>query len=247
MSSSRRIGTFAAAIGVCALVAGAAGCGGGDDDRLVVFAASSLTDVFGELEQRFEAANAGVDVVISFGGSSSLAAQIEQGAPVAVFAAADETTMAAVADLAEGSPVPFARNRLAIAVEPGNPERITSLADLARDDLIVVVAAPEVPAGAYARMAAADAGVELAADSLEQNVRAVAAKVALGEADAGVVYRTDIAADPDRLDGVSIESDVAAVYPIVIVDDGDLARRFVDLVTGAEGRDLLAGAGFEAP
>lgn len=228
------------------LAASVSACGGADDDRLVVFAASSLTDVFDELEVAFEAANPGVDVVISYGGSSSLAAQIDQGAPADVFAAADEVTMALVAGEAAGEPVAFARNRLAIAVEPGNPARVGSLADLARDDLVIVVAAPEVPAGGYAREVATEAGVDLAPDSLEQSVRAVASKVALGEADAGIVYRTDIAAD-DRLDEVPIDTDVAAVYPIVALGADAIARSFVELVTGDVGRAALTAAGFEAP
>ena len=141
----------------------------------------------------------------------------------------------------------FARNRLAIAVEPGNPAGIASLDDLARDDLVVVVAAPEVPAGSYARDAAAAVGVEIVADSLEQSVRAVASKVALGEADAGVVYRTDIVANDARLDEVPIDTDVVATYPIVIVDDGAAARAFVELVMGDTGLAALVAAGFEAP
>lgn len=232
----------AVAFGMAAMAA----CGG-DDDRLVVFAASSLTDVFAEFESRFEASNPGVDVVVSFGGSSSLAAQIDQGAPVDVFAAADEITMTSVAADSAGEPIAFARNRLAIAVEPGNPFGITALADLERDDLVVIVAAPDVPAGAYARRAADSAGVDIAADSLEQSVRAVASKVSLGEADAGIVYRTDIVANPARLEEVSIETSVAAVYPIVAVSDGEHAQAFVDMVTGDAGRAVLGEAGFEVP
>ncbi len=215
----------------------------------MVFAASSLTDVFARLESEFEAARPGIDIVVSHDGSSALAAQIEQGAPADVFAAADEVTMARVLAEADGVPQVFARNRLAIAVEPGNPHRISGLADLADPRLVVVLAAPEVPAGAYAAEVLRRSGVAVSPDSLEHNVRAVAAKVALGEADAGIVYRTDVLAEGDRLDEVTIDDDhnEVADYPIVVVDDGELARAFVDFVLGEHGSDALDDSGFEAP
>lgn len=225
----------------------ATGCGSAGDDRLVVFAASSLTDVFAALEEEFEVAHPNVDVVVSHDGSSSLATQIEQGAPADVFAAADEATMQRVVDEADGAPAVFATNRLAIAVEEGNPLGLTGLDDLARGDVVVVLAAPDVPAGAYAAAALVEAGVEISPASFEQSVRSVAGKVALGEADAGVVYRTDVAAQPERLDALPIETSIAAVYPIVVVDDSEPARAFVELVLGTSGRRALEAAGFEAP
>ncbi len=225
------------------------GCGGSADRRLVVFAASSLTDVFGRLEAEFESANPDVDVVVNYGGSSSLAAQIEQGAPADVFAAADSSTMQRVVGEADGEPVVFARNRMAIAVEHGNPEAITGLAQLADGDLIVVMADADVPAGAYAAEVLRLADVELDPASYESNVRAVAAKVALGEADAGIVYRTDIFANSGKLDEVSIPDtvNVVADYPIVVVTDSAAARAFVELSIGEVGRGALVEAGFEAP
>jgi len=226
------------------------GCGGGGgDEQLVVLAASSLTDVFDRLEAEFESAHPDVDVIVSFGGSSSLAGQIEQGAPIDVFAAADLTTMAGVLDEADGEQVVFARNRLAIVVAEGNPEQISGLTDLARGDLIVVLADRVVPAGAYAAEVLERAGVEVAPASYESNVRAVAAKVAIGEADAGIVYRTDIAADSDELDEVVIPDadNVLADYPIVVVRDGRTARQFVEFVIGSAGRRLFTEAGFELP
>jgi molybdate transport system substrate-binding protein len=143
----------------------------------------------------------------------------------------------------------FARNRLAIVVADGNPRSITGLADLAQADLIVVLADRAVPAGAYAADVLGRAGVEVAPASYESNVRAVAAKVAIGEADAGIVYRTDIAANPDTLDEVVIgdSQNVLADYPIVVVSDSTTAPQFVEFVTGADGRRLLADAGFELP
>lgn len=226
-----------------------AGCGRGDE-RVTVLAASSLTDAFAAIEVAYEAEHPGVDVVVSFGGSSALAAQIEQGVPADVFAAADLVTMDRAVAEAEpvGEPMVFARNRLAIAVAPGNPEGITGLADLARDDLVVVLAAPEVPAGNYAARVLADAGVVVEPASLEQNVRAVASKVALGEADAGIVYVTDIAAQSGRLDRVAVGAvgdAIVADYPVVALTAA--GRGFAAFVTGSAARAALLDAGFEVP
>lgn len=231
-------------IGMCT----AAACGDAPDDRLVVFAASSLTDVFTELEREFETAHPDVDVVVNVGGSSSLATQIEQAAPADVFAAADEATMdRVVAHTSPASePADFATNRLVIAVEAGNPSAIDGLDDLTDPELIVVLAAPEVPAGAYAAAALDAAGLDVHPDSYEQSVRSVASKIGLGEADAGIVYATDVAADP-RIDGVALTAGPVATYPIVALDGGDDARAFVDLVLGPTGRRALTAAGFEVP
>lgn len=227
----------------------APGCGGSDDERLIVYAASSLTDVFDGLELEFETAHPDIDLVVNYGGSSSLAAQIEQGAPVDVFASADQATMQRVLDEAEGEPGVFASNRLAIAVEAGNPEAIGDLAGLADRDLIVVLADSAVPAGAYAAEVLALADLELEPASYESSVRAVAAKVALGEADAGIVYRTDIVANEGQLDEVVIPDalNVATEYPIVVMIDDLAARAFVEFVIGGPGRRALASAGFELP
>lgn len=226
----------------------ATACGEGDD-RLVVFAASSLTDAFERIEVEFEAAHPATDVVVSFDGSSGLAGQIRLGAPADVFASADLVSMERVRADVDGEPTIFAHNRLALAVAPGNPRAITGLADLGRDDLVVVLAAPEVPAGGYAAEALERAGVAVVPASYEQNVRAVAAKVALGEADVGVVYQTDVAANAGRLDGVAVPdaANVVASYPIVVVEAGDGADEFVEFVVGTPGRRILAELGFEVP
>jgi molybdate transport system substrate-binding protein len=245
-TSSHRAPT-AGALAALLAVASVTACGSGGNEQLVVFAASSLTDVFADLEIGFEAEHPGVDVVISLDGSSSLAAQIEQGAPADVFAAADESTMARVVAEVGGTPEVFARNRLTIAVEEGNPLGITGLADLADPDLVIVLAAPEVPAGAYAAQALEAVGVTVEPDSFEQSVRSVASKVALGEADAGIVYRTDVAADPDGLDEVAIGDGVTAVYPILAIGDGSAAEQFVAFLLGPTGRAALTDAGFEVP
>jgi molybdate transport system substrate-binding protein len=210
-------------------------------------AASSLTDVFDRLEGEFEAANPGVDIVVSSAGSSSLVAQLVDGAPADVLATADLETMdRARADVPfEAAPVVFARNEIVIAVERGNPAGIHDLVDLT-GDLVVVLAAPDVPAGGYSREVLACAGVELEPDSLEQSVRAVAAKVSLGEADAGLVYRTDISDDLEAVE-VPGRCQIAAEYPIVQVSGNTAGGRFVEYVTGPFGADALSDEGFELP
>lgn len=228
-----------------AAAVGAAACGG-DDRALTVFAASSLTEVFGVIEAEFEAANPGVDVVISYAGSATLAAQIVEGAPADVFASADGANMDRVVDggFASAAPTAFATNMLTIAVEPGNPTGVRTLADLADSDLVVVMAAPEVPAGAYAEAVLADAGVAVDVASYEQSVRSVVSKVALGEADAGLVYRTDVVAAEGRIGEVPIETDVVARYWIAPIGDSADAMAFVDAVTGSAGQAALRDAGF---
>ncbi len=223
-----------------------AACSSGGDERVVVFAASSLTDVFDQIELEYEAAHPGVDVVMSYGGSSALVAQLVDGAPADVLATADTETMErASTATGSGEPIVFARNSMVIAVERGNPFGVDSIVDLA-DVPIVVLAGVEVPAGAYARQVLACAGVDLDVASYEQNVRAAAAKVALGEADASIVYRTDIG--DGRLETVEVEPacNVVADYPIVAVSDRQQAQQFVEFVL-ADAAATLVDAGFEVP
>ena len=221
-----------------------AGSGAAESPELVVFAASSLTDAFTEIARADGSAP-----TFSFAGSQQLARQIVQGAPADVFAAADDAYLQAVVDAAEpaGTPQPFAANRLAIAVERGNPLGIAGLADLAASGVKTVLAAPQVPAGRYAAEALGKAGVELQPVSLEADVRAVLAKVRLGEADAGIVYASDVAAAADDVDGVAIpdQHNVAVTYPIVAVTAEGQA--FVDLVLSDTGREVLARHGFDTP
>ena len=233
-----------------------AGCGGPADEgtgetTLTVFAAASLKDTFTELGQDFEADHDGVDVVFSFAGSSDLVAQVQQGADADVVATADEPTMDRLAaeDLV-GDPLLFASNTLTIAVPPGNPAGVASLQDLAGTRL--VVCAPAVPCGAATVRLAEAAGVELSPVSEEQSVTDVLGKVTSGEADAGLVYVTDVAAAGDDVEGVEVPeaADVVNFYPIAPVTDSDvadLAADFVRLVTGSEGRRVLRGAGFGLP
>ena len=223
----------------------AAGCGSGGT-RVVVFAASSLTDVFERLESEFEAQHPDVDVVVNVGGSSTLVAQLGEGAPADILVTADLETMARAVSTSEtaGDPAPFARNEIVIAVETGNPLDIESLDDLV--DAVVVLAAPDVPAGEYARSVLECADVTVEPASLEQNVRSVAAKVELGEADAGLVYRTDVSGDLDVVE-VPASCQVSAEYPIVLVTDSHDARRFLAFATGPQGSAALSDAGFRLP
>ena len=227
--------------------------GGSATTTLKVFAAASLTDTFTTLAKDFEAAHDGVDVVPTFGGSSDLEAQIEAGNPADVFASADTATMdeLVAAGLAAGTPVDFAGNTLEIVVPPGNPAGITDLQDLATPGLALVVCAPEVPCGAAAAQVASNAGVTLAPVSEEQKVTDVLTKVSSGEADAGLVYVTDVQGAGDDVEGITFpESDsVVNSYPIATVDGAEqagLAQEFIDLVLSEQGQSVLQQAGFRA-
>jgi molybdate transport system substrate-binding protein len=193
-------------------------------------------------------AHSDVRVVCSFAGSQELATQLEQGAPADVIATADERTMASVVALVR-EPRVFARNELRIAVAPGNPKGVAGLADLGRDDLVVVVAAPEAPAGQYAAAALAAADVSVDPVSLEDNVKGVVTKVWLGEADAGIVYVSDVAAADSAVDGVAIATaqNVCATYPIACVAASEhprAAQAFVDFVLSADAQRIMRQAGF---
>lgn len=254
----RRLFSAAAALALAStLVAcGSDDSSGGDDatTTLTVFAAASLTSTFTELGKQFEADHDGVKVVFNFAGSSDLVAQIQQGAPADVFASADTANMdkATGDDLVEGDPVDFATNVLEIATPPDNPANVTSLQDLAKPGVKVVVCAPEVPCGAATVKVTDLAGVKLKPASEEQSVTDVLGKVTSGDADAGLVYVTDVTAAGDAVHGVEFpESDqVVNVYPIAALADSkepDLAADFVSLVTGEQGQSVLSDAGFGAP
>ncbi len=244
------------ALAVLGLVLPLAACGGSDEDptTLTVYAAASLTSTFEQLGKEFEAEHDGVDVQLSFGGSSDLVTQIQEGADADVFASADTANMDKLsgADLADGDPQDFATNTLEIAVPPGNPAGITGLQDLAKAGVNLVVCAPEVPCGAAAQGVADAAGVTLSPVSEEQSVTDVLAKVTSGEADAGLVYRTDVLGAGDAVEGIEFPEATSVVntYPIVVVKgsgEPDLAREFVELVLGDTGRKVLSDAGFGHP
>lgn len=229
-------------------------CGGGGETEkktLVVFAAASLKGTFTELEAGFEADHEGVDVVVSFAGSSDLATQIEGGAPVDVFASADTATMDTLGERVI-DPQDFASNTLQIVVPPGNPAGITTFDDLAGADVRLVVCAPEVPCGSATQKVAAVAGVELRPASQEPSVTDVLGKVVSGEADAGLVYVTDATAAGDTVEGIAFPEAARVVntYPLALVDgteEDELAREFVELVLGEAGQRVLGDAGFGKP
>jgi molybdate transport system substrate-binding protein len=253
-SRTRRLALLAAAALLLAACGGdnqPSGASAGSPPGIKVFAAASLTAAFTELGERFTAGNGGAQVTFNFAGSQALATQIRQGAPADVFASADVANMDKVTDLV-ATPQNFASNLLQIVVGRGNPRGVGSLGDLAGPDLKVVLAAEQVPAGRYARQVLDQAGVEVDPVSLEDNVKGVVAKVALGEADAGIVYVTDVTAGGDRVEGVDIPAaqNVAATYPIATVKASkaqDQAQAFVDLVRSAEGQQVLKTYGFRPP
>ena len=223
---------------------------------ITVLAAASLTESFKDLGGAFEAANPGTKVAFSFAASSTLAAQINQGAPADVFAAADTTNMAKVTGSGGAGtmapPVPFATNALQIIVGKGNPKAIRALADLARPGIIYVAATPGVPIGAYAQQALDKATVTVIPKSLETDVKALVAKVTLGEADAAIVYATDVRSAAGRAQGVIIPADanVLAIYPIAVTKTARnvaAANAFVALVTSVAGQAILAKYGFTKP
>lgn len=222
--------------------------------EVTVFAAASLKSPFTRIGDLFEAAHPGTRVRFSFAGSSDLLAQLQQGAPADVFAAADTRTMTgAVSDgLTQAPPTDFATNTMAIAVPPGNPEGIQGFADLAGPGLQVVVCAVPVPCGAATTRVEASTGVTLTPVSEESSVAGVLEKVATGEADAGVVYVTDVSGSGGKVQGVPIPAPVNAVttYPIAVLAGArapELAREFEALVLGPPGQQVLADAGFGAP
>lgn len=273
----RRARGALAALGTAVLVAALAACGTGAGDgaspsddatdaagapaeerTLTVLAAASLRDVFTDLAAGFEAEHDGVTVALSFAGSADLGDQILAGAPADVFASADERNMTRAVDAGDASdPVAFATNTLTIVTPPGNPAGVETFADLARDDVKVVVCAPEVPCGGATDTVAEAAGVTVHRVSEEANVTDVLAKVTSGEADAGLVYVTDATLAGDAVDVVDVpETDAALnVYPIALVaaaeeagpEQVELAQAWIDLVTGDVGQAALAAAGFGAP
>lgn len=229
--------------------------GGGEEGELTVSAAASLTDAFTDIGAAFEEANPGVTVTFNFGPSGGLATQINEGGPVDVFASASQTWMDVVQDEGPGvsGRADFAKNELAIVVPADDPAGIEGLDDLAEEGVQVVLAAEGVPAGDYAREVLRNAGISGAAlanvVSNAEDVRAVLTAVVSGDADAGMVYVTDVTADlAGRVTLIDIPDDVnvIAIYPIAVVtgsEEVDLAQRFVDYVLG-EGQRTLAGYGF---
>ena len=248
-SPRRRVFLPAALLGVALLAASTARA-----EPVTVFAAASLTEAFRTLGKDFESAHPRTTVDFNFAGSSTLARQITEGAPADVFASADDENMKKVVDAGDvtDAPQPFAGNRLAILVPRGNPKHVQGLADLGRSGMTLSLAAPAVPVGRYAAEAFAKAHVPVPGSSNEADVKAVVTRVAMGEADAGVVYVTDVAAGGEKVEAVVIPEaqNVVARYPIAALKGApnpEGARAFVAYVLSAPGQRVLTHAGFLAP
>jgi molybdate transport system substrate-binding protein len=255
------------ALGAGLLIAASAGCGSSSQpaspspspsaagqQKIMVFAAASLKKTFSAIGDQFSKDNPGASVEFSFAGSSDLVTQLTQGAHADVFASADTKNMdkAAQAGLLAGAPVNFASNTLTIAVAPGNPKGITTFGDLAKPGLNVVVCAPQVPCGSATQTVETKTGVKLNPVSEESSVTDVLNKVTSGQADAGLVYVTDAAGAGDKVNAVSFPEAAGAVntYPIATLKqagNATLASKFVDMVTGQAGQQILAKAGFGKP
>lgn len=225
---------------------------------LTVYAAASLTDAFNELGQKFESAHPGIQVLFNFAGSQQLVGQIREGAAADIFASADSIWMGVAVDSGlVSAPLPFARNLLVVIVPKNNPGRVDKLQDLARAGTKVVMAADAVPAGRYSRTALRNlSGVDgFPADfvrrvlanvvSNEASVKGVVAKVQLAEADAGIVYLSDVTPPVARVVktiAIPDSFNVMATYPVGVVRgsrNADLAHQFIDLVVSAEGQSTL--------
>jgi molybdate transport system substrate-binding protein len=220
--------------------------------EVTVFAAASLTESFTAAGATFKNLHPGVTTAFNFAGTPTLLAQVQQGAAVDVFASADQANMQKAADAGlVTTPAPiFTKNRLEIVVPPGNPKRLTGLTDLARPDVLFIMAAPAVPAGKYGAQALAAAGVKPNPRSQEADVKSVVSKVQLGEADAGIVYVTDVKAAGTRVAGVPIPDaqNVVATYPIAIAKDARnrvAAAAFIAYLLSTDGQKLLQGFGFD--
>jgi molybdate transport system substrate-binding protein len=233
---------------------GPSSAGGDLTGTLTVFAAASLTDVFGELGDQLMAENPSLEVQFNFSGSSALATQITQGAPADVFASADQPQMTVVTDagLEGAAPTVFTENVLEIAVPADNPGDVTGLADFADPDLTLAICAAAVPCGAAAARVFEAAGTTAVPDTEEEDVRAALTKVQLGEVDAALVYASDVQSAGTDVEGIDFPEAEDAIneYPICLLDaapNPDAAQAFIDLVLSDVGQEALEAAGFRAP
>lgn len=244
-----------AAIAALSLLVPMAACGGNDakaKTTLTVLAAASLTDAFGDVRTAYKEQHPDVTLRFSFAGSQELAAQVRQGVPADVLATADEKTMNSLQKYV-AKPHAFATNRLAIVVEKGNPKKIAKLSDLARDDVRVILAGPTVPAGRYARKVLDRAHVTVHPKSEPTDVRQVLTPVRLGEADAGIVYLTDITdAGGKEVQAVQIPTaqNIVATYPVSTIEDNKHAKAATDFASWLRSdaaTKILTNHGFGAP
>ncbi|MDQ3660692.1 MAG: molybdate ABC transporter substrate-binding protein [Actinomycetota bacterium] len=249
-----RVATIASVIALAVSLSACAGeAGDGNEQseasRVTVFAASSLSPAFEAMALELEESSPDTSVRFNFGSSSDLATQLEQGARADVYASADEANMTRLMDagLVPGEPSVLVKNKLEIIVAAGNPEGIRSLEDLEDPDLVLSLCNKECPAGKYAAEVLDQAGVSVKPDSLETEVRAVVTRLQVGEADAGIVYASDVASAGGEVEGVQIPAadNVIATYPIAELREASTAAgEFVDFALSERGRALLEEHGF---
>ncbi|MBN9619381.1 MAG: molybdate ABC transporter substrate-binding protein [Actinobacteria bacterium] len=218
---------------------------------ITVDAGSSLLSAFNTVKAQFEAAHPGTTITINYGASSDFATQINQGAPVDVFASASKKNMTQIGSAAV-DPVDFVSNTAEIAVPPSNPAHIASVADLAKSGVKVAVCAPAVPCGVLATQVFANAKVTVHPKASLADVKTTLATVESGEVDAGIVYVTDVRAAGSKVTGIPIAADVNAktVYPIAALKSSKnaaLAAAFVAYVLSSAGKQVLTADGFSAP
>ncbi|MFF4955315.1 molybdate ABC transporter substrate-binding protein [Streptomyces chattanoogensis] len=256
----------AAALVTAALLVPLAACGNDDAKKdgaekpggsvpkanLTVLAASSLTDVFKKAAAAYEKENPGTKVTFTFAGSQELAAQVREGSPADALVTADTKTMDGLPKADHGQPTVIAKNRLVIATGEGNPKKITGLKDLADSKLKVVLAAPEVPVGRYTKQVLDAQKLKVKEVSQEPNVRAVLSKVEMGEADAGIVYKTDADTAPKKVDAIDIPDaqNAVASYPAATLktsEHAEAAEAFVKWLSSPAAQKILRDAGFQKP
>jgi molybdate transport system substrate-binding protein len=221
---------------------------------ITVFAAASLQGSFTQIGKQFEAAYPGAHVTFSFGPSSGLATQIIDGAPASVFASAAPANMTQVVKAGQtlNSPSNFAKNKMEVAVPPGNPAKVTSVSNLSKSSVKVALCQPQVPCGTTAAKVFKNAGITVTPITLQPDVKSVLSQVELGNVDAGMVYVTDVKAAGSKVKGVPVPSgeNASTLYPIATLkgaSDTKVANEFVAYVMGSQGEHVLAMDGFEKP
>ena len=257
-SRSARLACSAAGVGAILVLTGCSWVQGESpptepQGTLVVFAAASLAETFDQVETKVERLYPKLDVVMNYGGSAGLATQIVEGAPADVFVSASAAAMEPIVNAGlTAHPVDLATNSLMIAVPPGNPGGVSTLDDFTRSDLAIALCAVEVPCGALAERVLDTAGVVASVDSYEQDVTAVLTKLELDEVDAGLVYRTDVLAAGDRVEGITFPGadDATTLYQYAVVGSAPnptAGSAFTMYLRSEWMRDLLKEAGFGAP